>query len=685
MSRRWMLAPGLLLIAALAGCGGPVVKMPDSHPPIVKTYRSFTIHAGSSGMKNTGVRLEKGELYSLFATGEMDYCPRGTCGYRKVTPDMGWPLVTRVGDGNYWHPLHGMTLGTLSYANRTGDLYMGYRAGALRADGTPVNPEFYRNDSGAFHVDIVVWAWEDYAAIVAFLEDLARREPENHALKHCLAEVKTLKSIHDKVKTAEKAIEITKTEIASLKADEKPPEPAKESDKALPAPTPSVPKAEEARPQDDTPLKAAGQVPADPDREARIAALEARLAKLQDIGAEFDRMKQTLAEEQKKSEQLAQEIGEMAQREEDLRTRIQEVSKTPPLVVIASPEDGSTVEVNIIGLRGVVEDDQEIVKIEIFINGRPLHRDSDRGLQVVGDTSGRRLSFLEQVPLQEGENRIRVRAVNADGLATEKIVTIQCVKQRKNIWAVVIGINEYAHVRPLQYAVNDARAFYRHLVDHMGIPEENITLLLDKEAHLSRLRTVLGTQLKSRAGEEDMVILYFAGHGATERDVMSPDGDGLEKYLLPYGADMKDLYASALPMREIQHIFNRIRSQRLVFVVDSCYSGASGGRTISMAGIRANISDAFMERIASGKGRVILSASGANEVSQEDDEIGHGVFTYYLLEGLLGPADTDGDGLITVDEAYSYVSRRVPEATGQEQNPVKKGSVEGHLVIGVRP
>ena len=58
-------------------------------------------------------------------------------------------------------------------------------------------------------------------------------------------------------------------------------------------------------------------------------------------------------------------------------------------------------------------------------------------------------------------------------------------------------------------------------------------------------------------------------------------------------------------------------------------------------------------------------------------------YTYFLLEGLRGKADTDRDGLITVDEAYRYVSKHVPQATGQEQNPVKKGAVRGRLILGI--
>ena len=121
----------------------------------------------------------------------------------------------------------------------------------------------------------------------------------------------------------------------------------------------------------------------------------------------------------------------------------------------------------------------------------------------------------------------------------------------------------------------------------------------------------------------------------------------------------------------------------MVFIVDSCYSGASGGRTIGITGVRSNISEAFLDRITSGKGRVIISASGANEVSAEYDKLEHGVFTYYLIEGLRGKADSDSNGLITVDEVYRYVSEHVPQETGQEQHPIKKGTVEGHLILGV--
>jgi len=97
---------------------------------------------------------------------------------------------------------------------------------------------------------------------------------------------------------------------------------------------------------------------------------------------------------------------------------------------------------------------------------------------------------------------------------------------------------------------------------------------------------------------------------------------------------------------------------------------------------RANLSDKFHKRISKGKGRVIISSCSANEISKEDERLQHGIFSYHMLEGLKGLADQDGDGIITVSELFSYICRKVPEASAQDQHPVKKGETEGELVIG---
>jgi uncharacterized caspase-like protein len=152
---------------------------------------------------------------------------------------------------------------------------------------------------------------------------------------------------------------------------------------------------------------------------------------------------------------------------------------------------------------------------------------------------------------------------------------------------------------------------------------------------------------------------------------------------VPYDADPDRLYSTALPMAEISKIFSRLAAERIILLQDTCFSGTTGvgGRTVQTAMFRAPISETFLNRVAGGKGRVIITASEANEVSLERDDLGHGVFSYYLLEAFRH-GDIDGNGLITTNEAFRYVSEKVPGATDQNQHPVKKGVETREIVLG---
>jgi uncharacterized caspase-like protein len=281
-----------------------------------------------------------------------------------------------------------------------------------------------------------------------------------------------------------------------------------------------------------------------------------------------------------------------------------------------------------------------------------------------------------------GPNTIKIKVIDKKGISTEEEINIIREKAFGKVWAVIIGINQYPNVRTLKYAVNDAVGFKKYVKEFLGLPDDHIFFLINQDATKSRIETKLGTQLKRKAGKEDTVIIFYAGHGAVETDPTNPDGDGFEKYLLPYDADLNDLYSTAISMDDVKKIFQRIRSERLIFIADTCYSGAAGGRTMMASKTRANLSDRFYERVSKGKGRVVISSCSANEISKEDDRLKHGIFSYFLLEGLKGEADQNQDGIITVSELFSYISREVPEASNQDQHPVRRGETEGELVIG---
>lgn len=609
------------------GCGrSSAIRMPDELPLIVREYKQVSIPSWKTNLVDTEIHLDKGDFFSIFVD---TYYKR-------------YGLLIKV-EQEYIYTDYYCT------APISGNLKIGSHS---------------RKDS--VDVEIIVWQKKDWPQIADFLKQMAESASKNTEIANALSDANRYKEIYlTEIKTSQE-IDAIKLELGNLK--EKPPE-----EKAQIAETPAGQKTDEQ----------IAAISVDAEKQEKISLLESKLAKLRENLDQLEEMKEQLKNERRKSSLLSQELGEKEKREKELITRLKHGSKAPPLILITSPTNKSEVEFSSIYVQGVVEDDQGLTGLEFLVNDKPLEESAVREISAKEKGYLKRLDFKQRIALEKGTNKITVSATDTDKLSAEKVLFVHYTQKRSNIWAVVIGIDTYPHIRGLKYAVDDARLFYEYLVKYIRIPQENVTLLANHEATLTQMRSTLGTHLKSIAGKDDMVVIFFAGHGATEKDVMSPDGDGLEKYLLPYDANPKDLYATALPMREISHIFKRIQAERLVFIADSCYSGASGGRTIDITGIRASISGSFLDRIAAGKGRVIMTASGANEVSVENDDLGHGVFTFYLVEGLRGKADADGDGFITIEEAYRYVSDKVPQATGQEQHPVKKGTVEGRLILGI--
>ena len=679
----------VLLMFLIVGCAGiaPVVNRPIFLPDIVKEYRTVSVRAGQLGMVDSGIRLNEGEYLIMIANGKIDLSPKrpGRPGYYEVRPETH--LLYRIGEGeNDFAVRLGHAPSFPTRVSASGILYLGYFAGisATNAKGEAINQWSYTDDIGSFTVDVIILRSDDPLELADLFEKFSRSNPDNETLETYAAHLKRKKEILLAEMRVTSEVEEAKREIIALKEEE-----ASQIEEAnrkinaleeeeashvelLPPKETVETKQPEENNREEIPLAE----PRDPEKEKKYIELTERLQGALQALKDLEQTKKVARGRRRVKEKEL--LARLDQLEEEKTKR----TKTPPLVVIASPQDGIRVDMDHITIIGSAEDEKGVAHMEILVNNQPVLQKGQSGLKIVAADS-RRIDIAEQIRLREGRNQISIIVQNKEGIKGEKTILVHLDKKKGEVWAAVIGINNYKNLPSLKYSVNDAREFYRYLLEMNKIPKENIWLLLDEEATLDKIRSVLGTHLRRKAGKDDMVIIYLAGHGATERDSASLDGDGLEKYILPHNADPKDLYSSAIPMNEVARIFQRITADRLVFISDTCYSGASGGRTVAMVGARANLSGGFLDRLSHGKGRVILTASDANEVSIEKDELSHGVFTYYLLEALRGKGDLDGNGIITFDEVYRYVSLNVPQATGQEQHPVKKGEMKGEIILGV--
>jgi uncharacterized caspase-like protein len=119
-----------------------------------------------------------------------------------------------------------------------------------------------------------------------------------------------------------------------------------------------------------------------------------------------------------------------------------------------------------------------------------------------------------------------------------------------------------------------------------------------------------------------------------------------------------------------RYINQNVKSKRLVLLFDACHSAG-----LAVEGVRNlanNLANLYLESLLyHEKGRAIITSSDVNETSRESQKWGngHGVYTYYLLEGLKGAADTNGDHLVSVGEVFRYVRQKVRLDTSLQQNP----------------
>lgn len=361
-------------------------------------------------------------------------------------------------------------------------------------------------------------------------------------------------------------------------------------------------------------------------------------------------------------------------------------ANTPPVVFLSVKNlgaDGKSYE-PYIKLEIQIKDDKPLVAVEpeIRVNGRIQPK--EQGLRGIGleeresKEVDQKLRLFRQVELSEGFNNIEVRIYDADNEMGFEIAQVEHVAQRTDILALVIGVGQYQYsVDPLKYAAADAQSFHDFLrsPEGGGLPLDRIRLLLNKEA--TRENIIKGMEwLASKAFENDLVIIYLATHGMVDQG---------ELYFVGYNTDPKNLLATGIKKSDLDIIQRRLKSNKVVWFADACHSGSMGEEpNVTMRSNRASSTNRLLSEIAKVRnGLAMFLSAQSTEFSQESERWGggHGVFTYYLLQGLRGQADRNRDNLITITELFEFVSRQVNEATEGKQSPILYGNYDRALPL----
>lgn len=354
---------------------------------------------------------------------------------------------------------------------------------------------------------------------------------------------------------------------------------------------------------------------------------------------------------------------------------------TPPIIAVAMPSDGLRTVNERLAFLATVGDDTSLAETGLLLNGVAVAVDArDLGNAAGGSSGGRQVRLQGEVQLREGRNELVFRAVDERGLASTERLVVEYAAASREAFLIAVGVDDYAdpEIPDLRFAEADARAVHAALAAGLDVPPENRWLLTGAEASRFAVRDLLTLTIRTRAGPEDTVVLYFAGHGTVDPDPTRPDG--LAKYFVPQDARRRSLRATALAFDDVAGDLDLLSSERVVFFSDACFSGGQG-RSFNQAGFRGGLPEDIYDVIAGGEGRVFMAACGPNEVAAERD--GHGLFTSALLAALAGRADLDGDGLVTFSEVFHDVSQVVRAASGGQQLPRRGGPESGQLVLSV--
>jgi len=304
--------------------------------------------------------------------------------------------------------------------------------------------------------------------------------------------------------------------------------------------------------------------------------------------------------------------------------------------------------------------------------------------RLVADGGGDRV--IIEVPVEDGQNEILVTGYNEFGYLTERGVTALARKRpaeeekKGKLYVAVIGVEEYpllpSHCNgrscDLDYPVDDASEFLR------VVAERTAPLFSDMEALVMVNRNALDADPERAAavgriagareildpesgaiddelvdfldlpGPDDTTIVFVAGHG------INIDED---YYFVPTDGRMQDEQrwrrSSLVDWRDIQEAIERAKGRRIM-VLDTCHA--------------ANAHNPRLEKDAADARIIVFSATAANNTAAELPELGHGVFTYSILQGLKGQANTSGDGVRLLGLA-DFVYREVVRLTNNRQEP----------------
>lgn len=262
-----------------------------------------------------------------------------------------------------------------------------------------------------------------------------------------------------------------------------------------------------------------------------------------------------------------------------------------------------------------------------------------------------------------------------DDLLYEENIVESSKRVCTNLCAIVIGINEYsldAGRNNLRFAATDSKALSSFFKSDWGVPDENIKEYHSRAYYADIMQGI--SDMCSTLSATDNFLFFFSGHG------IEVDG---HSYLVVTDTEFDacgNIY-NAISLDELNTIIKNCNANLKIRMFDACQCGESFSKGLTSSNRMTHaMKKQFLE---SGKGWITFCSCDINEYSREITRLGHGAFTYCLLEGLHGAARR-GNEKMYIEDLKIYICEAVPKLVNdllEPQNPQYQCEVEGNILI----
>jgi hypothetical protein len=369
-------------------------------------------------------------------------------------------------------------------------------------------------------------------------------------------------------------------------------------------------------------------------------------------------------------------LNPIVKTEEPIRTESSKQSiptkKTELIASISQPDEEGIVQLKIdvnnqLSALSINGEDMPVTNSLSYRLNRTARIGSESIYNVVAvDQRGQSLTKTLSVKREAPSNKVKVVELNPAKITQAKY---------RDAVAIIIGVEKYKRLPKANYADVDAQTFYDYAKRALGVSPDKIRLLVNENAERTEIRRTLDAWLPSVVKQNSTeVFIFYSGHG-----LPSKSGDSL--FLLPWDADKDYLEDTAILQSKFYDALIATKPKSVTVFLDSCYSGINKNGEAIIANARPLSLKAKAEAVPPNFS--VFSASAADEISQSSSELKHGLFSYYLMLGLEGEADSNRDGELSVTEMFDYLKQSVEinsQLIGRKQSPTLAGESSRMLI-----